>query len=812
MRAKRSDVDTGGTAQRGMGEYSGRRRGTIPLVRPLRGMLPRPALCWFWMALLVTAVAAGGCGGCGGKKKAAPPPSGPAPARPAPVKPEPVEGPGEEQPPGTPAKPEKPAPKETPKEQPKPVRPENLSEWKKEDYFSAKAENDPKLAEAIQLLGQKSAGNVAAVKTLIELLQVEVEKPEPKPEPKPGEKPGEKPGGKPGEKPEEKPSGKPGEKPAEKPGPKPGPVQPPMPPPGAHGPVGQPPKTIQLGPEATKAAVAALAINGTADARKVLEALLAGKIDTGNDQVAAEAVLQGLAAQPDPAGEDILFRVLTVPEQFRPEEPNAKPSPAKPRPGTGPGYPQPGQRTSTTAVGLQQATLALVKVGASARLRERIARHLVDRNTPLAQVELLGAFLKEPHADNLRAQLILYGAPDAREEMRTKFLQYFTKYSSDALGLALGVSVQQDAGLLRGAASYPARTLEMTPPMHYGPATPGAGQPSEKPDPDLPYRLANELWGREFMGFLDGSLAKVDSLDKQAQLVLLAATVPTDAMRLKVYRLLQDHWLDGTRGLEAAGFPAQVITDPGLLVTVKMLPRAKVAKTTGGTAKPRPGSTGAGSRPAPVDSVQGEKDARDQAEQDWLRVSADMVRVLCQRFHTATQAEAEAARQRRRDPDFSAALKGLPVEIQGKPEIEGAYRLAFPDQLQKKLPNVPLGPMLIHYARLKQKERLGTVVGYYKRQLHSRRAYESPEGVWLDASRATGGEKRKQSIDVLISKAGSESRPGAGPATQPARGGPATQPARKTADDMEDLIIQILSVEIFDPSQEPGGAAPKPES
>lgn len=714
--------------------------------------------------------------------------------------------------------------------QPKPTRPEKVEEWEKKDFFSAKAENDPKLPEAIVKYGQRMAGKPEAALMLAELIAVE-KKPEPKPQtPNPPTPNPTMPDQPPGEVPVAPPT----PQPSPPPGPSYGPGMgvPEMGMPGMGG-----PETIQLSQQALEAAIWAIVLNNTSEGRGVIAKILAGQINTGADRPATETALKYLAAEHTPDNEAILLAALITPEKFRPPQPGeAKPTTVPgpyPGPGIGemPGYSPTGPQDKVTAAALQQRALELVKTSASPALRANLANFLVDPKIPLDLVNYLGAFLKEPHPDNLRAQLIIYQGADTLEQTRTALLDHFLKYSSDAMGLMLGVTGGQQVGqpggmpggMPGGIPGYmgempgvPNTMNPMPGPGYgpgYGPSYPG-GPASPKPDLDLPYRIASQVWGPEFSAFLEKGLAGVEGLEVQPRLLLLASTVPTSQMRFKLHETLEAHWQDGPAALEKDGFPGQVVFDPSLLMSVKLLPRAKAAKP--GTTPPgtypnptrpgtRPEATVPGTRPGTARPVVREKELREQAEQDWLRVSADMVSVLCQRFQQAGMREIEIARQERRRPDFKAPLKDLPLDIHERDLTpKPSLRLVFPSGAQKaKVSGVELGPMLIHYVRLEHKEKLSKVLSHYKNQLKTRRVQESQQGTWLDVSREGRAPELLRSIDVLISRAtgagGPGLQPGMGPGIQP--GTPGAK--RPTVEEVEDLVVQILVIETRDPSQDP---------
>jgi len=96
---------------------------------------------------------------------------------------------------------------------------------------------------------------------------------------------------------------------------------------------------------------------------------------------------------------------------------------------------------------------------------------------------------------------------------------------------------------------------------------------------------------------------------KLASIVLLAGTIPQDSTRAALVKTLRKRWTDGPSFLEKAGFPERVITDPGLLVIVKMFPRKRAQDRAPAAAKVRRGGT---PRAAPAASKA--SDAKSAAE------------------------------------------------------------------------------------------------------------------------------------------------------------------------------------------------------
>jgi hypothetical protein len=136
------------------------------------------------------------------------------------------------------------------------LRSNDVADWRRDDYYSAKREGDLKLAAAVTWLGEHYAGKDAACELLIRLLESGVDDPFAEAAPQ------------------------------------------------------RPPNA-----KVTEALVAALAANGTPRARQTLERLVAGTMKTADNQTAAAAALTVLLKRPghEKEDEELLFGVVTLP-------------------------------------------------------------------------------------------------------------------------------------------------------------------------------------------------------------------------------------------------------------------------------------------------------------------------------------------------------------------------------------------------------------------------------------------------------------------------------------------------------------------
>jgi hypothetical protein len=695
--------------------------------------------------------------------------------------------------------------------QQQPTRPQDIADWKRDDYFSARAEGDARLVEAVGHLGQRFVGRADAARMLAQLLAP----------PKPAQ-----PGGQ---------------------GPQPG----------------YSPQYSQANPQLVQAIVAALGVNGTDVALGFLEQLLSGTLATDDDKTAVDAALKVLADHPSAKSDDILFRAVTAAEKLR--------------------APSTGQVTPDE---LRQKALEVVSLGASDALRTKLARYVTQPTTPPEWRDQIGGFLVQQHPDNVGAQLVLYQGGQTSAEMKVTLEQYFTAYSSATMGQVLGIPDQQQTGpgqqptmnptssswqqspqsggafgpggppVLRRPSQYDGPVgpggspLPQQPAQYGGPVRPGgfpgsAGQPSPSfvgpgpgwpggpgtqqaprpPDPEAPYRRARQLWSPQSVAIVEGRLAQVQSLGSQAQLVMLAGTFPVDSVRRAVWNTLHDHWTEGPQQLDAGGLATTLITDPGLLLTIKTLPRRFEAgpessqATPGGsygpsTAPPpggfqQPGDSyrsddnpyrfgrraqlpDGSSATAPVQTAREAIEKRVQAERDWMKTCESLVRAWCERLDAA----ATAGNQ----PGGGGANLNLPIKLHPQATVVAEYHLNWPDDLGSKLSGVAPGPMQVHYLRITDRADPITRRGFYQRQLQLRRSdiYKTETGYWMDRLLHVPKTEEKgpidktgwkRSVDVLITLPQDNS-------AAPGQASPQPPQGQET-----DLVIQILSIEMKDPAK-----------
>lgn len=535
---------------------------------------------------------------------------------------------------------------------------------------------------------------------------------------------------------------------------------------------------------------------------------------------------------------------------------------------------------------IQQVAFALMAPIASEDFRLKLAQHLLGGNASQDDFGMLAEYLLAYAPENLPAQLALYSSTTADAQLKSVVEGHLLGYCSLALGGVLGIPQEateppisdsftagrQGRGFGRGASGLrgsepmgsdpramgmmqseeepseeeynPDRQVmrgSMRP--GYRPGSPGYGrgqpggqafQPEAKPpDPDLPFRLAKKLWAADLTTMIEQRVLRADSLEADPQTILLAGTVPMDSMRAALARLLQGHWQEGPGALESAGLLDWVVTDPGLFVVIKGLPRKEPEATVGRPGQPgtprssRPGSPTARGRygqPRGGQRVSSEEEQEMQSmpaemmssegmrpgggapygalgrggaiagrvrpdlipegpSEEWMLSSLELLQVLCERFHAAADARPLAP--------TSAGQEGtqddLMLELRPNVNLVAQYQVDLPQAVAEKLTGVALDSLQVRYVRMEETADAKVVAGFYRRKMSSPRMHEWGRITWIESLRRMPQTDRKRSVDVLIT---------APPIQQESRLGLA-QPRREEG---VPLVVEILSLEVKDPA------------
>ena len=280
--------------------------------------------------------------------------------------------------------------------------------------------------------------------------------------------------------------------------------------------------------------------------------------------------VQAIAAHRSKENESLLLRLLVVPEEIRPA----------------------GCRGGCSIWVLRLKAIEVVRPIAPTERRTKLAESLVARGIAIDPEEPLHRWLLASDSLNCGAQMVLYEKARTPREIKPLIERQFAAYSSDALARCLGLSRQVEGGQAS--------------------AVPGAGRAAPSGVAALP--SAARLWSDEFRSQLESQLGS-RSLEGQLQLVLLASTIPQDSTRARLFEVLQRRVSDDPKVLQAAGLVDRIITDPGLLVSIKALLRKQLASlhsASSGRARGRAGVEG------------GEAATRQRAERAWCDLSAKL--------------------------------------------------------------------------------------------------------------------------------------------------------------------------------------------
>lgn len=642
---------------------------------------------------------------------------------------------------------------------------DDVTKWKRpDDLYRARKENHPKLLDAVVFVGgEKFHGSDRAAQALTELLKpLEPEEPT-TPDAKPTV-PGQTPAA-PGAKP-----AVPGQMlvPGQMP-PGPGPMQPtpgqPPATPGKPQPTVRPPTQAEL-TKLVETIIGALGENGSDAARKTLEQVLSGKFTTDDDKVAVEATLKTLVAHACLENDMLLLRVLMTPEAMRPAD-RQGPWPAKE---------------------MRAKAFELVKANASPELRAKLAESLADRLAKLPSGDPIRDFLLAPDPRNAIAQAVLYEKASGIKEVRIKLEQQLTSYSSLALGRLMGLPEGAETGT---GGAVPAAVVAVKPAA----GTMGEAAAVEaKDDPHLALQLAGLLWSEKFCEPIETQFAELRSLERQTNLIVLAATIPQDSIRVALAKLLRKRWNDGPKLLETAGLFDRTVTDPALLLLLKLSPR-KDPKAGGRTAagagrgkqpqqparQPAAGATGKVADAAKANQK------KEQAELDWMSASTKLTSTMLKRFYEAAQ-----AKDRAETPAGKAAAPKLPsgIELNEGAKPVTSFHVLWPDEITGKIPGGKPSLLEVYYVRVEELNKPRKVVNFYSRQLQTKPADAhliDNKAVWIDGRLEVQGDRRR-SADVWITRADDKA-------------------SETVADEEEtDLIVELLVIEIKDPIAREGRA------
>ena len=417
---------------------------------------------------------------------------------------------------------------------------------------------------------------------------------------------------------------------------------------------------------------------------------------------------------------------------------------------------------------MRTKTLELIKATASLELRTRLVEAMAERLSRLGDDDPVRALLLAAEPANCGAQAVFLEQNVFSKEINARLAQQLASYSAAALARVLNVAgdVQPATGGSRGVAS--------------------PGNVSGAPGPDLSFQAAQLLWSEKFGSSLIARLAEGHSLEKQADIVLLAATIPQDTVRVALAKTLRKRWIEGPAILGTGDIANKTVTDPALVVLLKMFPRKGEAKPglRAPAARSRPG------RPPPGGGVAAGKNAlekKEQADKDWTTFLSKLVSGWCARLQAAAlardKAEAEAGTLA-----TGAAARKLPpeFEVPHGAKVVTAYHLLWPADVSAEMAAARPSPLEVYCLRVEETNKPKKAIGYYARQFQVKpsdvRKTDNNKTDWLDAARTLVSNNHRRSVDVLLTR-------------------PDSKGTDAAADNEEtDLVVDILIVEIKDPT------------
>jgi hypothetical protein len=476
---------------------------------------------------------------------------------------------------------------------------------------------------------------------------------------------------------------------------------------------------------ATVAAIAeALSINATDAARQAIGQMIGGEF-AGEVPSAGAAALQAVSRRPCAETDALLLDVLMRMSQ----------SPK-------------GELLSPDYLG---SLLAALTPSGAESVRVEIAARMLGSSSSLEQRELLAPILLELRPENLAAQAMLYHDFNTPTAMKQTIEAHLTSFSSEVLRRLLGTPL----------------AAERTPPR--------AGSASGPPlaadvlaDPRLPTRVARHVWNESSVARLADQIYRLDSLDGQANRVLLASSIPSDLLRSRLLGALKRTWQEGPTALTAAALPTDASVEPGFVVVLKTVARRA------------PAGSGALLASGSVDRLRDRQAAAKQWETvaaDWKTLGRDVLVSFCERLEETSEARAAQTGPSGRS---AARVPGdFPVAIHDGARVVSSYALDWPRQAVIDGQSLPVSPTQVRHVRIEETNRLLKLMGHYRHRLESVREHAAGDVVWLSGLESVD-EGQVRSVDVLLRRG---------------KGAPAAG-----ADLDEKLTIDVLAITIKDPA------------
>ena len=175
--------------------------------------------------------------------------------------------------------------------------------------------------------------------------------------------------------------------------------------------------------------------------------------------------------------------------------------------------------------------------------------------------------------------------------------------------------------------------------------------------------------------------------------------------------MLRKRWYEGPKALETAGLVDRLVTDPGLLVAIKM---GGPRRTPSAAAGHRGREERHGYSPPAGGAKAAEVAKKQQTEQDWMDVSSKLVDAWCKRLYAAAQAKEKADGQVGRVGRRHGRPK-LPEGFELGPEatVKAAYHLSWPDDAPPEIAKLDLGLLDVYYVRAEESNQIKKLKSFY---------------------------------------------------------------------------------------------------
>ena len=400
-------------------------------------------------------------------------------------------------------------------------------------------------------------------------------------------------------------------------------------------------------------------------------------------------------------------------------------------------------------------------------------------------------------------------------------------------GLASNLNRPNRAGAARSSRSGAAAALPSVEPL------PSVDEALAS-DPQASIEVIRRVWDPRLIDIVAFDAGQVASLEEGRDVLQYALSVPASPTRLAIVELIREHWQEGPDAFRSGATFGSEIRDPGLMFAIKAAPRradpAKRQTRSSRNTTRRPAGR-LGSRAGGQSRGGRELSAEDLAKIEWMSATEEFIRELNGRFYSAAQngggvagaerrrgssgiirrvawqdeatsanADAEATGSQKTAEGQNVPPGGLGFPLHKDASVTAEYHVDWPADLAALPEGIDLLPLRVHYVRIEEENHPGRVESFYSRHLKDARKRTLDDGTWLDFVERGPEPGWRRSVDVLIETEGGGAAGGGLGARAPtlgrnARGARGGDRGTRARTESEELVVEILSIEIFDPTQ-----------